>query len=640
MPPKKAGNPAPPEWRPETLRSLIDSLEAIRTDMVGLEAAFAEPGREIQPSHASSAANLLHYIALRRHDVRHLQEQLAAIGLSSLGRAESHVLGTLDSVLRILYRLAEGDRDPLPDRPGSPIQFSDGKALLDRHTEALLGPRPPHRGVRIMVTMPGEAADDYLCVRDILAAGMDCMRINCAHDDEERWGGMIANLRRAEREIGRPCRVLMDLGGPKLRTGAIQPLEGVIKWRPQRDFLGRVTAPARVWFTPQGAESPPSLPVDAVLPVPGAWLARLLEGHEVELTDARGSARRLKIVGSVGNSRLGESSQTAYVTSGALLRIRSRSGGTGGRNPVGEARVGEIPPRRQAILLSKGDPLVLTRAQVAGSPAVQNRQGKIVQPATVPCTLPEVFDSVRPGERIWFDDGRIGGIVRAAGPDQIRVEVTHARPEGERLLPEKGINLPDSRIRLSALTERDVRDLRFVAAHADMVGFSFVQSVADLASLRERLAEFGGEHLGVVLKIETRRAFEMLPDLLLASMRSQSFGVMIARGDLAVECGYERLAEVQEEILWLCEAAHAPVIWATQVLETLARRGMPSRAEITDAAMGERAECVMLNKGPHVVDAIRVLDNILQRMQAHQSKKRAMLRRLHWWNKRKIPGRT
>jgi hypothetical protein len=76
---------------------------------------------------------------------------------------------------------------------------------------------------------------------------------------------------------------------------------------------------------------------------------------------------------------------------------------------------------------------------------------------------------------------------------------------------------------------------------------------------------------------------------------------------LAVECGFERLAEVQEEILWICEAAHVPVIWATQVLETLAKEGMASRAEITDAAMGHRAECVMLNKGPHVLSAVRGL---------------------------------
>ena len=116
--------------------------------------------------------------------------------------------------------------------------------------------------------------------------------------------------------------------------------------------------------------------------------------------------------------------------------------------------------------------------------------------------------------------------------------------------------------------------------------------------------------------------------MLLTAMRAPCSGVMIARGDLAVECGFERLAEVQEEILWICEAAHVPVIWATQVLETLAEEGMPSRAEISDAAMGHRAECVMLNKGPHMVGAVRVLDNILRRMQAHQAKKQAMLREL------------
>jgi pyruvate kinase len=129
----------------------------------------------------------------------------------------------------------------------------------------------------------------------------------------------------------------------------------------------------------------------------------------------------------------------------------------------------------------------------------------------------------------------------------------------------------------------------------------------------------------MILKIETRRAFEHLPTLLIAVMHSAAAGVMIARGDLAVECGFERLAEVQEEILWLAEASHMPVIWATQVLETLAKEGIPSRAEITDAAMAERAECVMLNKGPYILDAARALATILTRMQAHQRKTRVML---------------
>ena len=151
----------------------------------------------------------------------------------------------------------------------------------------------------------------------------------------------------------------------------------------------------------------------------------------------------------------------------------------------------------------------------------------------------------------------------------------------------------------------------------------------DVHELQARLAELGGENLGIILKIETREAFDQLPRLLLAAMRSRAAGVMIARGDLAIECGYQRLAEVQEEILWLSEAAHMPVIWATQVLESLAKTGVPSRSEITDAAMGERAECVMLNKGPYIVTAVRTLDDILRRMQSHQEKKRSMLRKLH-----------
>ena len=119
-----------------------------------------------------------------------------------------------------------------------------------------------------------------------------------------------------------------------------------------------------------------------------------------------------------------------------------------------------------------------------------------------------------------------------------------------------------------------------------------------------------------------------LPLLLLSAMRHPPIAVMVARGDLGVEVGFERLSEVQEEILWLCEAAHVPVIWATQVLESLAKGGMPSRAEVTDAAMGGRAECVMLNKGPYIRETLRFLIDVLARMEEHQYKKTARLRKL------------
>jgi pyruvate kinase len=124
----------------------------------------------------------------------------------------------------------------------------------------------------------------------------------------------------------------------------------------------------------------------------------------------------------------------------------------------------------------------------------------------------------------------------------MQVEITQARPGGEKLMADKGINLPDSRLRLPALTQKDIEDLPFIAGHTDLVGYSFVRSDVDVHELQSRLVQLGGGRLGIVLKIETRTAFEELPSLLLAAMRSPSAGVMIARGDLAIECGYERMA--------------------------------------------------------------------------------------------------
>jgi pyruvate kinase len=276
---------------------------------------------------------------------------------------------------------------------------------------------------------------------------------------------------------------------------------------------------------------------------------------------------------------------------------------------------------------------MLTKNPVPGANATYDEDRRLIAPAHISCTLPEVFPNARAGQRVWFDDGKIGGRIRSATDDLMEIEITQAADAGTRLGADKGINLPDTLINLPALTAKDLEDLPFIVQHADAVEMSFVRRADDVLRLHQEMERFGGGELGVVLKIETQQAFEKLPDLMLAVMRHKSCGIMIARGDLAVECGYERLAELQEELLWFCEAAHMPVIWATQVLESQAKTGYPSRAEVTDAAMGERAECVMLNKGPHVVDTVRTLDDILRRMQDHQVKKTPMMRQLHVYPK-------
>jgi pyruvate kinase len=235
---------------------------------------------------------------------------------------------------------------------------------------------------------------------------------------------------------------------------------------------------------------------------------------------------------------------------------------------------------------------------------------------------------VKPGERVWFDDGKIGGIVRANNGEEIHVEITRTGPSGARLGSEKGINFPDTLFDVPALTEKDLQDLERIIGFVDMVALSFLRGPEDVALLEDHLHRLGAGHLGIILKIENRQAFDNLPRILLTSMSSPPVGVMVARGDLAVEMGFERLSEVQEEILWLCEAAHIPVIWATQILESMAKKGSPSRAEITDAAMSGRAECAMLNKGPNIVETVAFLSGVLSRMEPHHYKRRALLRKL------------
>ena len=601
-----------------TIDRLIHDLRELRESALALERDLSGELASIPLEHQPSARNLLHYLAVRQHDVREIQDDLAKLGLSSLGRLEPYALACVDSVITALSRLCDPPR-LLNLEPAPPVDFETGTHQLAEHTEALLGPAPKGRAVRVMVTMSSEAADDPALVRDLVAAGMDVMRINCAHDDFEAWQRMVDHLRKAEREVGRPCRVQCDLAGPKLRTGPIEPGPGVLHVWPLRDDAGKILAPGRVWI--EDAATPSSAP-GPILPLDTALFHCLQSGDELRFSDVRGRPRALAIVRRADGRYCAEADRNVYLGSQTQVNLYRADAF------VSAGTVGEVPPISRALRLAIGDTLVLTSDAQMGQPALTNETGVVLQPAMIGCTLPEIFKGVRPKERIFFDDGKLGGIVREVSPDSLRIEITYARSGKGKLRSDRGINFPDTETHLSALTQKDREDLDFVVAHADMVALSFLRKPEDVDELLGALRERKGGHLGVVLKIETRHAFEQLPRLLLQALRSPRTGVMVARGDLGVEMGFSRLAEVQEEMLWLCEAAHVPVIWATQVLESLAKKGMPSRAEVTDAAMSGRAECVMLNKGPYVVEAVRFLCDVLQRMEGHHQKKRSMLRRL------------
>lgn len=585
------------------ITEVLERVGVLRAAVAAADAALST--EELHAAYQDSARNLAQYVALRQHDLRDLQRGLAILGLSSLGRSEADVHTTLERVDRALRALVASG-----EALGGP---QGGRPLLDAHADALFGLPPDGRRVRIMLTASADLAHDAERVRALVLAGTDIVRINCAHDDPETWRAIARQVRAASAATGRPCALLADLAGPKLRTGDLAPGPAVVDWHVRRDELGQVVEPARIWL---GHPEQAPADVDASVSVASGLRHRLLRpGDGLRFVDTRGRRRTLKVETVSAAGVLVTADRAAWVTSGTpFRRVRSR------RLGPEVATVGRLPPRVVPLRLRAGDRLRLTRAHLPGG--VDERGPHI------PITLEEVLTAARPGEPIFFDDGRIGGEIVGVGADELEVLVTRAPPGGASLRGDKGINLPETQVPVPALTDADRASLDVIVDEVDIVGLSFVRSPGDIRLLRAELERRGRPDLGVLLKIETRAGFACLPALLVEAMRRDRVGVMIARGDLAVECGFERLAEVQEEILWICEAAHVPVVWATQVLDTLTRRGIATRAEVTDAAAGQRAECVMLNKGPHAELAVRTLDDILRRMSTHQMKKTAMLRRL------------
>ena len=468
-----------------------------------------------------SVENLALYLALRKLDLTDEQEALTELGLSSLGRAESHVLATLDAVIAALEALAGAA--PMAGKVSR--RFGRSARRIEDRRDAVFGRDPRHRTTRILITLPSEAAQNPGLVEGLIDAGASAVRINCAHDGPEAWAAMITHTRAAEVAAARRIPVYMDLAGPKVRTKKVT--------------------------------------------MPKAWLNREKKKKRTDLKKSR--------------------------------RARDAAG-----------------PR-----LMRGDRLVLC----------EKTRGEAKR---VECTLshPSLIDALKPGATVYFDDGKLGAKVLRVSNRRAELEIVHAKAKGARLKPQKGVNLPGVEIDIPALTKADLASLDFAVGRADMIGYSFVQTARDVRAIQDAIVERlpkGRQMPTLVLKVETDLALHNLPRLIVQAGAHGPLAVMIARGDLAVEIGLERLSEVQEEILWLCEAAEVPVIWATQVLENLSKQGAATRAEATDAAMAQRAECVMLNKGPYAREAIAFLARVGRRMDRHQAKKTPRLAPLRAW---------
>lgn len=477
----------------EDLRALLAEVKALREDVERRGAALRS-GWGVGADRAKLAPrvlNLSHCLALGEHDLTSLEDRLSARGLCSLGRGDSHVELALDTLIATLRRLTGESSAPYP----APAMARAGVAELEAEADLLFGKRRKGARARVMATLPAEAAAAPDFVNNLLNSGMDCARINCAHDDAEMWGQMIRHVRAAAARLERPCPVMMDLAGPKCR----------------------------------------------------------------------------------------------------ILRVKA-------------------PPKTR---LMRGDRLVL----------IDELREKVKEPIAFSLNFPELVDQLAVGADLFIDGGRAAARVVSRGAGRAEIEVYAAREKGVRLKPGKAVGFPGTELDLPPLTSKDFRDLDFIAEHADLIGYSFVQRVDDIELLQDHLVARAPRRTppGLVLKIETTLAARNLPSLILQSAAHNPTAVMIARGGLGAELGFMRLAEMQEEILALSAAARTPVVGAAQALDNFVREGVTSGPRMTDAAVAPGADCVMLDTGPYLAEGVAFLRDALVRMDRRRDGKFAPL---------------
>ncbi|MDQ1264335.1 MAG: pyruvate kinase [Campylobacterota bacterium] len=266
--------------------------------------------------------------------------------------------------------------------------------------------------------------------------------------------------------------------------------------------------------------------------------------------------------------------------------------------------------KKKKIKVFYGDKVLL---KAASSQNTKPKRG--IYKAVIGCTLDRLGSITQVGDAVFVDDGKVQMRVEEIDGEDIVCVVVTNNDKGSKIKDEKGINFPNSDISLRAISVRDKEILSHICDYADIIGISFAQSADDIYELIGELEALGksGE-VGIVAKIETKKGVKNLPLILEALSNYGNSGVMIARGDLAIEIGFENLAYMQQEILDLCSAAHMPVILATQVLENKMKTNIPSRAEISDVVFAHKAECVMLNKGLYALETVKILKTIFSQM--------------------------
>jgi len=308
--------------------------------------------------------------------------------------------------------------------------------------------------------------------------------------------------------------------------------------------------------------------------------------------------RRTKIVATLGPATSSSESIGALVGAGVDVTRFNFSHGDHNmhlRNSQIVRDAAKEHGRTVAVLQDIQGPKIRTGDVAGGTELVEGSRlviapGDFVGDASrLSTSYDKLAEDVRPGHRLLIDDGLIGLKVENVEDGEVVCEVL----EGGPVSSHKGLNFPDSHLSIHGLTPKDVEDLRFgmEELHPDWVAVSFVRTGDEVREVKERIKEFGGD-APVISKIEKHEAIENIEDIIQASD-----GIMVARGDLAVELSADRVPIEQKRMIARCRRLGKPIIVATQMLDSMIRNPRPTRAEVSDVANAifDRADAVMLS---------------------------------------------
>lgn len=267
-------------------------------------------------------------------------------------------------------------------------------------------------------------------------------------------------------------------------------------------------------------------------------------------------------------------------------------------------RVGELPP--EGVTLKTGDKVVFTT-------------GEADIPRKLPVTYAKLHEDVKPGERLLFDDGLLAGRVLSVQGQDVTCEII----DGGVLLSHKGMNLPETAVSASAMSDKDKDDVKFgISQNVDWVALSFVRTAKDIFDLRFLIKQYeeeldiesGIDHpIRIIAKIEKGEAVENIDEIIEAVD-----GIMVARGDLGIEMRAEEVPLIQKRLIDKCLAAAKPVIVATQMLDSMIRNPRPTRAEVSDIANAviDHTDAVMLSgetaSGKHPLESVETMAKVIR----------------------------